>query len=175
MVLRGLGALALAATSASCSSTDAPPTLAAQGPGACEPYVPPSTFDPTSGAVSFSRDVMPLVARSCAFESCHGTLTGPTGGMYLGTDEAATYANLVGVPSNDVPSMDRVTPGDPATSFLQHKIDGDACTLSACGSTCAERMPQGQELMAVNDRLTFRAWIAQGAPSDIAGFDAGAP
>jgi hypothetical protein len=29
-----------------------------------------------------------------------------------------------------------------------------------------ELMPQGQDLMAVNDRLTFRAWIAQGALAD---------
>jgi hypothetical protein len=27
-------------------------------------------------------------------------------------------------------------------------------------------MPEGSDLMAINDRLTFRAWIAQGALAD---------
>lgn len=87
--------------------------------------------------------------------------------MYLGTETSKMYLNLVGVASTIEPSMLRVKAGDPANSFLQHKIDGDACTLSDCTSSdCQELMPQGQDLMAVTDRLTFRAWIAQGALAD---------
>jgi hypothetical protein len=133
----------------------------------CEAYVPPSTFDAATYPASFTNDVMPLVERSCAFTSCHGALGAPTGGMYLGSELSTTYANLVGVPSTIDPSVLRVKAGDPANSFLQHKIDGDACTLAGCsGTVCAESMPEGSDLMAINDRLTFRAWIAQGALAD---------
>jgi hypothetical protein len=176
MGLRGARVLVLAtaALGTPCAACGSPlPSVQPEDPGGCQAYVPPSTFSPTSPTVTFSADVMPIVLRSCAFASCHGSESGPTGGMYLGADEEATYENIVNVPSNDVPTMMRVKPGDPANSFLQHKIDGDACTVAACSATCAELMPQGQDLMAVNDRLTVRAWIAQGAPSDIPGFDAG--
>jgi hypothetical protein len=176
MGLRGARVFVLAATVLGplCGACGSPlPTVQPEDPGGCQAYAPPSTFSPTSPTVTFSTDVMPLMLRSCAFASCHGSESGPTGGMYLGADEEATYANIVNVPSNDVPAMMRVKPGDPASSFLQHKIDGDACTLATCSGACTELMPQGQDLMAVTDRLTIRAWIAQGAQSDIPGFDAG--
>jgi hypothetical protein len=157
----------VAAPLAACSSTDAVPTLTPESGTTCQAYVAPTTFDPTSPPVSFTNDVLPLINRSCAFTSCHGSLGGPTGGMYLGSETSKMYLNLVGVPSTIEPSMARVAAGDPANSFLQHKIDGDTCTLSECISDdCMELMPQGQDLMAVNDRLTFRAWIAQGALAD---------
>jgi hypothetical protein len=166
--------LAAAALGTLCGACGSPlPTVQPQDPGGCQAYVPPSTFSPTSPTVTFSADVMPIVLRSCALASCHGSAIGPTGGMYLGADEEATYEAIVNVPSSDVPTMPRVKPGDPASSFLQHKIDGDACTVATCSGACTELMPQGQDLMAVTDRLTIRAWIAQGARSDIAGFDAG--
>jgi hypothetical protein len=188
MLFRGslsfAGVAALVASSlAACSSTDAAPSLTPES-GACEAYVPPSTFDATSPAVPFSQGatadsptVMKVILQSCAFSSCHGSIAGPTGGMYLGPDLSMTYLNIVGVASNDEPSMVRVKASDPADSFLQHKIDGDSCTLSGCTSDdCTELMPYGQDLLAVNDRLTFRAWIAQGAQADftIVSPDAGA-
>jgi hypothetical protein len=170
----GVAAAVAVAGFEACTGVDsAPGAPEAARPGACEAYAPPSSFSPASPAVTFTADVMPLVVRSCAFTSCHGSETGPTGGLYLGSDLEATYANLVGVASTAVPSMARVAPGDPARSFLQHKIDGDACTIATCAGaattagSCAESMPQGQDLMAVNDRLVFRAWIAQGALSDL--------
>jgi len=157
--------------SVGCSSTDAPPTASPEASTGCQSYVPPTTYD-AAAPVSFTDDVMPIILRSCAFTSCHGAVGGPTGGMYLGPELALTYQSTVGAPSTIEPSVLRIKPGDPAGSFLQHKIDGDACTLASCSSRCAELMPQGSDLMAVNDRLTFRAWIAQGALAD---FDAGAP
>jgi hypothetical protein len=177
MALRGARVLLVAgaALGAFCGGCGNPtPTVQPTSPGGCQAYVPPSDFSPASPTVTFTADVMPIVTRSCAFASCHGSESGPTGGMYLGANEEATYENIVNVPSNDVPAMVRVKPGDPASSFLQHKIDGDACVVATCSGTCAELMPQGQDLMAVTDRLTVRAWIAQGALSDIPGSDAGA-
>jgi hypothetical protein len=127
--------------------------------------VPPSSFDATK-AVSFQSDVLPVLMRSCAFSSCHGTQEGAAGGMYLSLDATTTIADTVGVPSLALPSMARVAAGDPSKSLLMHKMDGDACVLPACGSLCVESMPQGQALLGEADRLTVRAWIAQGAKSD---------
>jgi hypothetical protein len=107
---------------------------------------------------------MPIITHSCAFASCHGTAAGPTGGLTLVADAPTTYANIVGVASLDLPSMVYVKAGDPANSYLQHRIDGDACTLPACTATsCTESMPQGQDKLSVDARDTIRAWIAQGA------------
>jgi hypothetical protein len=89
--------------------------------------------------------------------------------MYLGTDAAKTYANIVSVTSTEYPSMVRVKPGDTANSYLLHRIDNDACTLSGCTSTaCAELMPQGNSTTLPEAQLlTIRGWIAQGAVSDV--------
>jgi hypothetical protein len=131
--------------------------------GACSTYSPPASFDATSPAVSFHADVLPILVSSCGFSSCHGARSGAAGGMQISSDAATTIADLVGVPSNALPSMARVAAGDPAKSLLLHKIDGDACALPQCIGTCAESMPQGQALLAESDRLTIRRWIAQGA------------
>jgi hypothetical protein len=46
------------------------------------------------------------------------------------------YAAIVGVASLEVPSLDRVAPGDPANSYLVRKINGGPSILGA-------RMPLG--------------------------------
>ncbi len=166
----------VASSIAACSSTDAAPTLSPES-GTCETYVPPAQTGSNTVLVSFTNDVVPLVNRSCALASCHGSVTAPAAGMYLGPELSKMYLNLVDVASTYEPSMVRVKASDPANSVLQHRIDGDACTLIGCTDpTCAELMPQGQDLMAVNDRLVFRNWILQGAKADftIVSPDAGA-
>jgi hypothetical protein len=78
---------------------------------------------------------------------------------------------LVGVKSTEDLSMNLVTAGDPAQSFLMHKMDGDQCTLvSQCmmGNSfrpnCGVFMPyQAPTLLDVPTRDTVRRWIAQGA------------
>ena len=64
--------------------------------------------------------------------------------------------------------MPRIKAGDPANSYLLHRIDGDACTLAGCTSAaCSELMPQGGPRSPRPKRLTIRGWIAQGALSDV--------
>jgi len=46
-----------------------------------------------------------------------------------------SYTNTVGVASNQMPSLMRVTPSDPANSYLYRKIAGAGIT--------GDRMPQG--------------------------------
>jgi len=138
----------------------------------CQAFVPPASFDPTSPVVTFTGDVLPIFSASCAFVSCHGSETGPQGGVYLGADSALVYSNLVGVASTYLPAMPRVDPGNPGNSFLLHRVDGDACTLPGCTTTeCSELMPQDSTALPEAELLTLRAWVAQGAASDLA--DAG--
>jgi hypothetical protein len=144
----------------------------------CQPYVPPSSFHPSSPQISFSTEVMPIFRSSCGLASCHGSVTSPQAGIYLGnttlagsaSDDSQVYANLIDVASADYPSMERVKPGDLANSYLLHRIDNDACTLPNCTTTaCAELMPQGSPQLGISDLNTVRAWIAQGALNDNAG------
>src|SRR3989337_2505071 len=80
--------------------------------------------------ISFACDIQPIFDRSC---SCH-----LGGGAPKGLDLSAgnSYGNLVNVPSVELPSLDRVEPTDPDSSYLVWKIEGDS------GIT-GERMPFG--------------------------------
>lgn len=168
-----LSTLAAAASIAACSSpNDGAGSGATEGgdpDGAtCVAYVPPSDFSPNVPLVRFSVDVFPVFTASCAFASCHGSTTAPQGGLFLGPDPARAYANLVGVASSELPAMLRVKAGDPASSYLLYRLDGDACTLAGCTTVaCYELMPQTSPAIAETKRLAIRGWIAQGALSDL--------
>jgi len=168
--LRGLFCLALSAAlgmplAAGCS-TKSPEKV-------CALYTPPSTFDPVQPVVSFSNDVLPIFGRACAFDSCHGG-SPPEGNLFLGKDATRVYANLVSVPTKIFPALMRIAPGDAAQSFLLRKLDDDACTIAGCTGACAESMPQALDLLPEADRLVIRAWVMQGATSDVADAAAGA-
>jgi CHRD domain/Bacterial Ig domain len=94
---------------------------------------------------------------------CSGCHTGPTGGTLPGgmnlTSAANSYAALVGVPSIQVPAMDRVEPGDPDNSYLIRKLEGGP------GIT-GTRMPQGGPFLNQAEIDEIRSWIAEGAPNN---------
>jgi polyvinyl alcohol dehydrogenase (cytochrome) len=99
--------------------------------------------------------------------SCHGS-TDPLGGLG-GLDACDTgHASLVDVPSMQLATMDRVEPGDPAESWIVHKLDGtqndfDAqCTDGFCGGP----MPLGQPELGTGVRDAIRRWITAGAAND---------
>ncbi len=162
-------ALASSALVAACSSSS-PPS------GACHAYVVPADFNATTPAVSFQKDVWPILQRSCALStSCHGSETGGNqAALYLGKNVANVYTALVNAKSTKYPSMLRVTPNDAKNSFLMHKLDDDACTLPNCTTDdgCANSMPSDQapgatdQLLSVADRDTVRRWILQGAANN---------
>lgn len=90
---------------------------------------------------------------------CH---TGPTSGslpsgMNLST-AADSFAALVGVPSLQVGSLDRVEPNDPDNSYIIQKLEGTA----AVGG----RMPQGGPFLNQDTVDMIREWIANGAPNN---------
>lgn len=95
-----------------------------------------------------------VFATSCAFTSCHGTVT-PRMGLSL---VAPVHAAVVGQPSTEVPGRMRVVPGDPAASYLFEKISSDKPAVGA-------RMPPGQPLPAAVIQ-SVRRWIESGAAAD---------
>lgn len=103
--------------------------------------------------VSFKRDLVPVLRTQCA--TCH--LTGQEAGN-MKLHPAAARASLVAVQSVESP-LRRIEPGDPARSYLMHKLDGTH--LDAGGS--GDRMPFGQPQLDEATRERFRAWIAAGA------------
>jgi hypothetical protein len=67
--------------------------------------------------------------------------------------------------------MPYVRSGDPANSFLMHKMDGDACQFaSQCGTmpaaNCGESMPLSGCALSGSTRDKVRRWIAQGAKNN---------
>lgn len=143
---------------------------------------------------SFGADVVPKVfAVSCALAECHGSPSAPQAGLYLGPSihdtadatpptqptypaEGPTLSKIresLLAPSAIAPTMPRVDPGKPETSFLMHKLDGDfadagvACApVDASISGCGRSMPQVGDPLPAHRIELVRAWIARGAKSN---------
>jgi hypothetical protein len=108
------------------------------------------------GVVKFGTDVQPILASNCALSFCHAGAS-PAGGLDMSA--AVAFANLVGTPSNELPAMNRVTAGNPAQSYLIHKVNGTQTTVGGSGS----KMPPGGSLTAVEIQILTK-WVQDGAP-----------
>jgi hypothetical protein len=124
-------------------------------------------------AGTFDRIQRQIFNESCAVSGCHDS---QSGAAELLLEPGAAYANLVNAPPSNaaaaaagwrrvaVPAPDA---GDPATSFLLHKLTGDLAPGFGA------RMPLGRGRL---DRAlvdVVARWIAAGAPADgwVAGTD----
>jgi outer membrane protein assembly factor BamB len=98
---------------------------------------------------------------------CHST-PDPSGGLGGFETCALAYAALVGVPSTQLPTLNRVEPGDPAASWLVYKLDGTQNTRDAecVGMNCGAAMPVMRAQLDAADRDAIRAWITNGAVND---------
>ena len=74
-------------------------------------------------------------------------------------------SNLINVPAHENPTMLRVKPGDPGSSWIVHKLAGDNCLYtSVClKKDCGDRMPQANDPLDPRDLDTIIRWIRQGA------------
>lgn len=116
-----------------------------------------STTATTGGTAPAFADIQAIFSATC---SCHLTSPSPGNGMMELTDGKA-HANIVGVPSSGLPSMNRITPGDPANSYLWLKLTGGYLEAGGKG----DPMPLLGDL--TQDQLdTIEAWIIAGAPAD---------
>ncbi|MEZ4449494.1 MAG: hypothetical protein R3B09_08440 [Nannocystaceae bacterium] len=112
----------------------------------------------TDGMVTFGDEIWKILQPKC---SCH---TSPpndplNGGYSFGSMSDAAYAAIVGAPSMDVPAMNYVTAGDPANSYLLHKMKGTHLDVGGAGAL----MPLGSS-MPIAEAQTIEDWIAAGAP-----------
>ncbi len=116
------------------------------GPGAGEP------IDPTA---TFTRVQNEIFTPTCAALGCHDPL-GRQEDLILRAGTA--YAQIVGRPSVEMPSLARVQPGDANNSYLYRKIIGSGLT--------GDRMPQGGPFLSDAQIKLVRDWIRRGAPND---------
>lgn len=108
--------------------------------------------------VCFARDVQPLFTFNCAFSGCHAG-SQPQQGQNLSAGQA--YANIVNVPSAELPAMMRVRPFLPDSSYLVHKVQGTQGSVGGEGV----RMPLGGAL-SVSELDLIRRWILLGAKNN---------
>jgi hypothetical protein len=87
---------------------------------------------------------------------CHIGGGAPEG---LRLDAADSFNLLVGVPSTEVPSLLRVKPGDPDSSYIIQKLEGHA----AVGAQMPFGCPSTQPCLTTTTIAFIRQWITDGA------------
>lgn len=112
-----------------------------------------------NSGMTLSADVQPILMANCALSGCHAG-SNPQEGQNLSARQ--TFSNVVNVASNQLPSMDRVEPGQPDSSYLVHKIQGTHLQVGGSG----ERMPVGRSPLSQAETNVIRAWIEAGAMSN---------
>jgi hypothetical protein len=85
---------------------------------------------------------------------CHNGAGAPEGLML---DPAHSYADLVGMPSTEVPTLDRVKPTDPDNSYIIRKLMGGPGIEGV-------QMPYGETPLPQSTIDVIRQWITNGAP-----------
>jgi len=104
--------------------------------------------------VSFASQVRPLLQTSCAKSGfCHGSLSTPGGGLYLGT--TVTYTTVINATGNNTGGL-VVQPGNSAASTLY--------TKTTATPPFPSQMPQdGPPYLSLTNQGLIRDWIDQGA------------
>lgn len=130
------------------------------GTAGCGELTTPTSPQPGGGlppdpTATFTRVQAEVFTPSCATLACHDPL-GQQSQMVLTAGRA--YASTVGVASVEMPSLQRISPNDPANSYLYRKITGAGIT--------GDRMPQNQPPLSEAKLALVRDWIRRGAPND---------
>ena len=118
---------------------------------------PTPDLEPTFASVQKNVFELTDSAGRNACTNCHTNVgRNPSGGLNLLHDVA--YDQLVNVAATQVPSLKRVSPGNPDGSYLSHKIEGRPGIVG-------RRMPfNGPPYMTDGQILIVRRWIELGAP-----------
>ena len=113
-----------------------------------------SVVPPAGTPISFSTDVQFIFTRSCAKSGCHAGSTAPF--LFgLSLEQGQAYANLVGVPSGEDPTLKRVEPGRSDLSYIIRKLEGNGL---------GDRMPaDGPPYLPDAEIQLIKDWIDQGA------------
>lgn len=121
-------------------------------------FLPKSDMlSPDLGAAdSHAEDMQPIWSANCILY-CHAQGMEPAAGELDLYDGA--YANLVGQPSVQVPSMALVQPGEPDQSYLWHKLNGTHLDVGGEG----DPMPAIGTPLDDDTLARIEAWIVDGA------------
>ena len=125
----------------------------------------PNGFDAGAPVPRSAMDA--IINLSCTFTDCHGRAPQGVGGLFLPKPAVGDwYPSLVRVASVENPTMPYVDPGNPAGSWLVHKVVGDQCLFTAqCKDhDCGDQMPQANDPLDPDDMRTILDWVRQGAP-----------
>jgi hypothetical protein len=106
-----------------------------------------------------------IFQRQCSFMDCHDSLA-PEAQMDL--QGAGAHAALVNVPAVMVSAggMNRVTPGDPAMSYLLVILGHPSYTQPQLIDPVVGTMPSNSPLLCREKLDAIERWILAGAPND---------
>jgi hypothetical protein len=118
----------------------------------CSKGTRPTLPPPVNENPSFSGDIQPIFTSNCALSGCHGDV----GAYGLTLTAGQSYSLLVNVKSVQVPTLMRVRPALPDSSYVVRKIEGH--------QTVGVRMPAHPvvDLSYTNTQLV-KNWITKGA------------
>jgi hypothetical protein len=111
--------------------------------------------EPVDETATFTRVQTEIFTPTCTGIGCHHTLGAQEGLVLL---PGQSFGNIVNRPSQQMPSLRRVNPGDFANSYLYRKITGVGIT--------GDKMPQGGPYLTDVQIKLVRDWIRRGAPND---------
>ena len=119
----------------------------------------PTCTPPEPTTISFAANIQPIFGTSCALGGCHAGAI-PAGDLDLGP--AAARSELVGVAAMQIPSRDRVVPGDPDASYLVQKIEGTSGISGQIMPLGCPGAPQGGAVCLNNNQiLAIRTWTSE--------------
>jgi len=114
-----------------------------------------SAFEVSQPAATLSLIQETIFSTTCATSGCHSGANPPDG---LLLTNGRSYSNIVNVASVQMPSLDRVEPGDPNDSYLVRKIRGTGIV--------ANRMPLGGPPLSNEEIALIVRWVSEGAPNN---------
>lgn len=118
-------------------------------PGVCTP-------NPTPDPGLFAP-VQDIFTNSCALSNCHAGANASAG---QNLSQGVAISNIVCVPSTQVSRLFRVQAGNPDSSYLILKVEGNAGVVGGVGT----QMPLIPPLLTQQEVTAIRAWILAGAP-----------
>ena len=110
------------------------------------------TQPPNDPGVTLTQIQQNIFTPNCTFSGCHSGAA-PAAGQNLSVGQ--TFANIVNVPSVEVPALRRVDAGNADNSYLVQKIEGTAAV--------GQRMPIGGAPLSTEEIQMIRDWINGGA------------
>jgi hypothetical protein len=119
-----------------------------------EKVTPPEPPGPTPTMDAMPDSVQSIFTARCALSGCH--VTGAAAFDEV-LEAAVAYQRIVNVPSGEVPTLMRIRPGLPDSSYLVKKIRGD-------GDIVGGRMPLGPTPLTPAQIATISNWVTAGAP-----------